>query len=317
MADGAVFGSRLVFPQERTALVGMTGVAGLVDGIANQIALAGGAMRVVATRAAHLAFAQRMTEGLGQTGALILVAGQADVGLSGLVEDRILRHMRRMATHARDVLHLVLAALPMHQLLAVVAGLALGDTDAGVLFLEGHVGGQGIIVHVRLAGAVAGGAGVVGHRRTTVGDHAMFGHQDRQHRVLRLLVMAADAFLVAGIVGAYAGLRSAGWPNHPGAEQQDQACQQRTSGLFSERPHDLLLVTLQSQELENLASIRLWCCGIWPVFDFVCASEPGGAEWGLSFRGAKKRDPAICSVSVRGGVGRSDVSGCHFHVGLG
>lgn len=266
MTECAVFRRRLMLPKEWAALVGMAGVAGLVDGVLGQIALARGAVRVVASGTAHFAFADWMTERLGQAGALILVAGQADVGLQNFVEYRILRDVGGVATDACDIFGLVTAALPMHQLLAVVAALTLGDTDAGVLLLEGDVGRQRIVVDVRLARAVAGGAGVIGHRGAAVRNHAMFGHEDRQHRVLRLLIVAADAFSVSGIVGTHSGSRCAGGPNHPGAEQQDDSCQQRTSGLLPERPHISSFYLCNPKNLENLASTLLNVGGIWPVF---------------------------------------------------
>ena len=56
--------------------------------------------------------------------------------------------------------------------------------------------------------------------------------------------MAAHTFLVARIVWANSSLGRDRWASDPCAEQQDQSCQQRTSGSVRVLPHGLLLVTL-------------------------------------------------------------------------
>ena len=60
MAIRAVICDGAVFPQERAALFGMAGVAGLIDRCFDQQLRSDGSMRVVAIAAGHLAGIQRM-----------------------------------------------------------------------------------------------------------------------------------------------------------------------------------------------------------------------------------------------------------------
>ena len=75
MAIGAVFRYRLMFPQERTALVGVALIAGLIDRMFLQVGGRRRAMRVMAVGADHLALPDRVVRDLVAVRSLILVAG--------------------------------------------------------------------------------------------------------------------------------------------------------------------------------------------------------------------------------------------------
>src|SRR5580698_7029261 len=78
---GAVLGHRLMFPEKRAAVFGVTGRASLIDGILNQLRRGGGTVRRMARRACHRAFAQRMMRRLQKIAVLCLMTGAADVDL--------------------------------------------------------------------------------------------------------------------------------------------------------------------------------------------------------------------------------------------
>ena len=84
VAVAAVFADRRVLPQERSAFVGVAGIAGLVDGVLDQQLGPARSMRIVAIRADHLCLHNRMMRGHVRLGSLLLVASEADEGLGGL-----------------------------------------------------------------------------------------------------------------------------------------------------------------------------------------------------------------------------------------
>lgn len=81
MAIGAIFGRRLMFPQEGSALFGMAGVASFSDRIFLEQFGTGRTMRVVAIGTDHLAFLNWVVRIFGALRPLLLVAGKADLGL--------------------------------------------------------------------------------------------------------------------------------------------------------------------------------------------------------------------------------------------
>src|SRR4249919_1404750 len=81
VAIGAILGDRRVLPQDRTALLGVTAVAGLVQRGLDQQFRCHRAMNFVAGAALHLREAHRMHRGLVELGALHLVTGVAHLRL--------------------------------------------------------------------------------------------------------------------------------------------------------------------------------------------------------------------------------------------
>src|SRR5665647_2807487 len=73
MAIGAVFGHRLMFPEEGTAFFGMAGEAGFIDRVFLQQLGTGRAMGVVTVGANHLAFTNGVVRNLVAICALFLV----------------------------------------------------------------------------------------------------------------------------------------------------------------------------------------------------------------------------------------------------
>ena len=88
VAVQAVLAHRRVLPQERAALLGVAGVAVLVDRGLQQHLVVGRAVRVVAARALQLALAHRHVAGAEQLGLLLQVAARAQDHLR-LAEQRL------------------------------------------------------------------------------------------------------------------------------------------------------------------------------------------------------------------------------------
>ena len=72
---GAVLGDRLMFPEKRPAIFGVTGRAGFIDGVFNQLRRGRRTVRRVARGAGHRAFAQRMMRRLQKIAVLRLMTG--------------------------------------------------------------------------------------------------------------------------------------------------------------------------------------------------------------------------------------------------
>ncbi len=201
MANAAIFRYRLVVVNERAALLRMALVASLVDAIFLQLLGASGTMRIVAVGAGDLALLDRMARRTVELGALLLVAGEAHFRLGELVAYLIVAGMYLMARSAGSVAVGMGAAGPVDALAALVAGqaglilarrwrarlLPERDLDLRPLF---HVGR---LIGVGLALTVATGTG----RRAFVGDGAMLGLADGEHRVFLGFVVAACAISVA------------------------------------------------------------------------------------------------------------------------
>ena len=114
VAVHAVLAHRRMLPQERAALLRMALVAIVVDGGLVQKSLAVGAMRIVAGRARHLAFANRHVRRAPDFRALVLVALEARVHLGQLGQLELGRHVRhdRVAIRAGEVARFMRAAAP-------------------------------------------------------------------------------------------------------------------------------------------------------------------------------------------------------------
>ena len=103
MAAGAVLGHRLVFPEKRPAVFGVTGRASLINGIFNQLRRGRGTVRRMARRARHRAFAQWVMRRLQKIAVLCLMTGGADFDLGGGRLYRILGRVQLMAACAGNI----------------------------------------------------------------------------------------------------------------------------------------------------------------------------------------------------------------------
>ena len=131
MANGAVFGNRLVVVDERSAFLGMALVAGLDHAVSFHELWSDRAMRIVAIRTSDLAFEDRMTEGPLDFRALLLVAREADLGLGDLGEHLVSAGaMHGMAGGTDDIAGLVRAAFPV---VALAVALVAGEAGFGAL----------------------------------------------------------------------------------------------------------------------------------------------------------------------------------------
>jgi hypothetical protein len=114
---------------ERPALLHVAGEAGFVDRRARQL-LGVIAVHVVARRAGHLPFDDRVMNRPVDLRALLLVAGEAHLGLSLPVAHRVACSVKLVAVGARDVAAAVRARLPVDAVAALVAG----EADTGLFF---------------------------------------------------------------------------------------------------------------------------------------------------------------------------------------
>ena len=126
VANAAVFGDRRMLVHERTALFCMAGVAGVVHAVALGELGTGRTMHVVAVGTGHFALGNRVVRRPVDLGALLLVAGKAELGLLGSAgQHRVTIAVRLVAGIAGHISRFVLAAGPQVALgILVVAGLA-------------------------------------------------------------------------------------------------------------------------------------------------------------------------------------------------
>src|SRR5262245_13326186 len=114
VAIAAVLHDRWVLPQEWAAFLRVAGEAGLIHGCSNKELVVGGAMRIMAARALHLALTDRhVGEAQLLRGALLMTAGaRGEHGF--LAQVAAFGHGRHdgVAVRARDRARLVRAALP-------------------------------------------------------------------------------------------------------------------------------------------------------------------------------------------------------------
>jgi energy-converting hydrogenase Eha subunit C len=126
---GAILGHRLVLPQERTAILGMTAGTGLRGGVLDQLCRSAGAVRGMAGRACHFPFQQRMMRGLREIGMLGLVAGGAYLDLCGRLFHGVFRIVHRVTTCAGDIARRVGARCPIVSRVRLMACQAFGILD--------------------------------------------------------------------------------------------------------------------------------------------------------------------------------------------
>lgn len=136
VAVGAIFGNRRMLLDERTTFFSVAGIAGLGKAVAFGQFGPCGAVHVVAIRARHLAFRDRVVRWLVDLRTLLLVALVADFGLRGFADDLVLVGVGLVARITGHVRHVVLGAGPQRALgvlvVAVLADLvsALGSNRA-------------------------------------------------------------------------------------------------------------------------------------------------------------------------------------------
>src|SRR5471030_615503 len=133
-------------------------------------------MRVVAVGADHLAFSDRVVRRLEAVGALLGMAGEADLRLHRAVPHRIADGMRIMAARAGNVVARVLAALPVHAQARLMAAEAhpVALLDRRCLGTGEYDGRRVAWVGQMLrAWAVAALAAMLGERRMRIALHRM------------------------------------------------------------------------------------------------------------------------------------------------
>jgi len=113
VAVGAVLNDGRVFPQKRSALFRVAGVAGLGDGVLHHQARASRTVRVVAVGAADFAFEDGMPGEAMKLCALILMATEADFRLGKLIQHFLFGVVHLMAIRAGEALLLVCTAGPV------------------------------------------------------------------------------------------------------------------------------------------------------------------------------------------------------------
>ena len=130
VTDGAIFRDRLVVMHKGTTLLHMTGVTSLVHAVAFKLLRSSGTVWVVAVRATHLPFQDRVARGTMQLGALLLVAGETNLRLGFPVAGAVVLSVYLMAVGTGDVPIRVGARPPEHlpaTLMAAEAGLVTLD----------------------------------------------------------------------------------------------------------------------------------------------------------------------------------------------
>ena len=103
VAVAAILDDRCVLPQVGPAFLGMAVEAGVVNRLARKQTVGRVAVRVMASRAVHLALVERMRVGLQRLRALLLVAVVTDPRLGRRLQDGVLRDMNLVAIGARDL----------------------------------------------------------------------------------------------------------------------------------------------------------------------------------------------------------------------
>src|SRR5271167_3896291 len=121
----AVLGDRLMFPEKRAAVFGVTGGASLIDGVFNQLRRRGGTVWRMTRGAGHRAFAQRMMRRLQRIAVLCLMTGGADLNLGCRRLHWIFGRMQLMATRAGNIACGMSARRPIMRCIRLVADQAL------------------------------------------------------------------------------------------------------------------------------------------------------------------------------------------------
>src|SRR4051794_5241920 len=119
----AIFPYRGMFEKERSPLFGMALVASVVDRVFLQHRFGGAAVRIVAVRAGHLAFAQRHVGRAEDLRATILVALEAGFHLNHGLQRGLARYLPHhgMTFATGDASRFMRAAVPVSAVAALVA----------------------------------------------------------------------------------------------------------------------------------------------------------------------------------------------------
>ena len=107
-----VLGYRSVLPKIRSAFLRVAIEAGLIERHLGELPFARCAMSAVASAAVHLALTDRVRIRLERLRALLLMAIEAHFGLRRCHQHGIAGGVARMAVGARDVVHVVVVAVP-------------------------------------------------------------------------------------------------------------------------------------------------------------------------------------------------------------
>lgn len=121
VADRALFLNRRVLPQERPALLIVTGQARVIDGRTAQHRLRERSMRIMTIRTGHAAFQHGMVRRFQRGGALVRMTREADRRLGRLYKYGILNGVGLVTVRACNIRCLVQAALPMGRRAAFMA----------------------------------------------------------------------------------------------------------------------------------------------------------------------------------------------------
>src|SRR5450759_2193392 len=193
-----------MFEQEGAALLGVTGVAGLVHRVLLDKLRAGRTMRIVAVRTYDLADVDRVGRKLVGFGALLLVASEANLGLRLLGQQCVRRRVHLVAVIAGDLFVLVLAAVPVGARLTLVTGETRVASRfrrrwglwPGFRLQRPGLDGPKIDVHLiyrTLKVGIALPMAVLTTRRSRIAFHAHLGLIDREHRCWPGFVVADGA----------------------------------------------------------------------------------------------------------------------------
>jgi len=219
MAQVAILGHRCVLPQKRTSLVSVAGVAGLIERRALQQCGRACPVGLVTVAAIQLTKPHRMIRGFEKLGTLLQVALETYLRLSHPVEHGIMRRMDGVAVGTGYLGGLVWTSLPpdvvvilmafethavlrLHRLVRFVAEIQDGRT----LFTRLHLADVGACLlgclherHALDARPMTGFALQSGERRALISPHRMFGLEDVEDRILRILVVTLDTGVGASL----------------------------------------------------------------------------------------------------------------------
>jgi len=186
VANRAIFGNWLMFPQERTAFFSVAGEAGFANGVLLEQLRTNRTVRIVAIGANDFAGIDRMRGNLVGICALFLVAGEAHFGLRRTVANLVDRLVNLVAVVAGHAVSLMLAAFPFGALGALMASKTLRCAFAISIraidaLVENHIGTRTLLA-LRVALQVGGAFAVTGLAawRAGIALDAMLGLINRQ-----------------------------------------------------------------------------------------------------------------------------------------
>jgi hypothetical protein len=202
-----------VLPQEGAALFAVALITLVVDRVCRNEPLSLRAVRIMAVRANHLLFPQRMMRRLHDRRADLLVAPRAKLDLAGLRQQFRISPVNLMAINAGEFCLIVLAAMPQRHVSPGVTSQTNGIFGGG---------GQGLgKVHQAANPAAAATAHVIGRRPMATLASLMrrrrFGVAVNAHAIIyvadELIVVAARTQLRPYISGRRSSGRR-GWGNN-------------------------------------------------------------------------------------------------------